>query len=224
MTKIFEHDSSSNLFKCNMGPMLKSFNNSCSNWSTISLEPNIFTTLVSESGSSAGHFEEQIFAIFKLVLQNSSNIPEVQLKIFLLMGKLFNRDEMVGLKIQGISSVIIKGKSASLLKSPNQDTTVHHGIFLDLIMPHLKWHSGKKSAAVRIGASSVLWIILDRKLVSGENLLKLQPEMQIQMNVLVEDSERRAREFALKSFISYFKYHDPCKELSAKTGNCKPIF
>ena len=76
----------------------------------------------------------------------------------------------------------------------------------DLLLPHLKWHPGKKAQAVRTAAVSCLWSLLSSSrsgsqeeeegaasAISAEQLLEVTQALLPSMNGLVEDGAEQVR-------------------------------
>ena len=83
----------------------------------------------------------------------------------------------------------------------------------DLLVPHLKWHPGKKAQAVRTATSSCLWSLLasstaeEKKdarsvAITADQLLEVAQALLPAMNGLVEDGADQVRIFICRSIRS----------------------
>ena len=94
------------------------------------------------------------------------------------------------------------------LKLSNRPTN----LYADLLLPHLKWHPGKKAQAVRTAAASCLWSLLSSSTggakgqegagsaaITAEQLLQVTQALLPSMNGLVEDGAEQVRIFICRS-------------------------
>lgn len=77
--------------------------------------------------------------------------------------------------------------------------------FSEIVLPHLKWHSGKKAQAVRTAAATALWSVLQSKTIRPVQLLDAAAELVPVMNGLVEDGADKIRAFVCKAFRCFFE-------------------
>ncbi len=104
-------DSTPDLYKRQMFPMLKEFRQTCASWGPSSYEPLVFSTLLAESRWAAGYFAEAVVSLYRLALKESSP-PELKIKLLLLLARqLSNANEAVNSQKQfsQYSKIVLTG-------------------------------------------------------------------------------------------------------------------
>ena len=198
------------LFKRQMAPVLKEYRAGCGEWGPASPEPVVLAALLSEAAWAAGFHAELIVSLFRRALKEESP-PELKIKLLLTLAQQMAEVEgTVNSQRQfgQYSKIVITGEttlrtSSKFLTSKCSRT--------DLLLPHLKWHPGKKAQAVRTAAVSCLWSLLSSSrsggqeeeegttasgssaAISAEQLLEVSQALLPSMNGLVEDGAEQVR-------------------------------
>ena len=112
LNSISTHPNHPDLFKRQLGPILKQYRHSCSDWTPGCHQASIFVSLMLESGTAVGFFAESALVIYQKVLKKDS-MPEIQLKMLLTLSQqLLNAKE--SLDSQGqfgqFAQTVVKGK------------------------------------------------------------------------------------------------------------------
>ena len=208
------------LFKRQMSPVLKEYRSECAEWGPASPEPVVLAAMLSECKWAAGFHAELLVSLFRQALTEESP-PELKIKLLLIMAQQMaevegtvNSQKQFGqyskIVITGMSAVKTKvsGREGIASKLSNRPTN----LYADLLLPHLKWHPGKKAQAVRTAAASCLWSLLSSSTggakgqeVSGSAAITAQQLLQVtqallpSMNGLVEDGAEQVRIFICRS-------------------------
>eukprot|EP00095_Tigriopus_kingsejongensis_P009567 maker-scaffold964_size76271-snap-gene-0.11 protein:Tk09567 transcript:maker-scaffold964_size76271-snap-gene-0.11-mRNA-1 annotation:"hypothetical protein LOTGIDRAFT_210534" len=183
-SNLFGHDTYEDLVKTEIGPILKEYQESCSDWGSNSYEICIFTQLLQEASGGSGYYAKIIVNIFQQTLKDG-NPPELKTKILVSMAKqMLHCDQTLN--------------SQSDFQSYSQQ------VITDLILPHLDWHAGQKAQAVRTAAITALWSIFVSKCVDFSRLCPILEAIVPKLNRLVEDSSDQVRSFTLKAFYKLF--------------------
>ena len=125
------------LYKKELGPLLKTMKLECEDWTNNSLRVSIFTKLLMRSGTVLGNYPDLVMSIFHEVLSKEVE-PELKLKLFLSLSRLL-------LDLH------------NTLDSKSEFKNLALKIITDLILPAIKWQAGRKAEAVRIAATSSLY-------------------------------------------------------------------
>ena len=178
------------LYKKELGPLLKTMKLECEEWTNNSFRVSIFTKLLIRAGSVLGHYPDLVMSIFHQVLnrENQAVEAEMKLKLFLTLSRL-----LLDLK--------------NTLDSKNEFKSLALKIVTDLIIPAIKWQGGRKAEAVRIAATSSLYSVFQSGSISPKDLWStpLSSKLIPSMNRLLEDDSIRARLFTVQTYEFVFE-------------------
>ena len=174
--------STEQLYKKELGPLLKSMKLECEEWTNNSFRVSIFTKLLIRSGSVLGHYPDLVMSIFHQVL-NKNVEAELKLKLFLTLSRL-----LLDLK--------------NTLDSKNEFKCLALKIITDLIVPAIKWQAGRKAEAVRVAATSSLYSVFQSGSVNPKDLWNtpLSSKLIPSMNRLLEDDSMKVRLFTVQTY------------------------
>ena len=98
-----------------MGPLIKKFRQSCTDWTPVSPEARVFSTLVSKAGKAVAFFADGIMTIFKAVLDK--DCAELKMEMLLIIAEqLYNVKNTIGStgNFDAYSQKVILGKKNHL--------------------------------------------------------------------------------------------------------------
>ena len=175
------------LYKKELGPLLKTMKLECEDWTNNSLRVSIFTKLLMRSGTVLGNYPDLVMSIFHEVLSKEVE-PELKLKLFLSLSRL-----LLDLP--------------NTLDSKSEFKNLALKIITDLILPAIKWQAGRKAEAVRIAATSSLYSVFQSGSVNAKDLWStpLCSKLIPSMNRLLEDDAMKVRLFTVQTFKFIFE-------------------
>ncbi|XP_075880316.1 dynein axonemal assembly factor 5 [Nelusetta ayraudi] len=184
LCKVQGLDSSTELYRRHMQPLLSWMSSSVSNWSSYSPQRLQLHVIVTQSGPVIGEFVSQLMPLLHCCLQPDRD-PEMRMSTFTMLAKL-------------------------LLDAPNSlDSQGRFGdeaekFLCDILLPNLVWHAGRTAAAVRTAALSCLLALLHGGALTAGQLLSLEKLIPLVLSALEEDAQT-SRMFACRSLSIVLK-------------------
>ncbi|XP_066496740.1 dynein axonemal assembly factor 5 [Tiliqua scincoides] len=142
-------------------------------WTCYSPELLQLDVIATHSGPVIAEALEAFILILKTCLQTSKD-PQMRLKLFSIFSQLLqNPDETVN----------SQGQFCNYLET----------VIKDILAPNLQWQAGRTAAAIRTTAVACLWALICSKLLSPEEMLKVEHELMPKIVATLDEDSKMTR-------------------------------
>ncbi|KAF4015993.1 hypothetical protein G4228_007392 [Cervus hanglu yarkandensis] len=166
-------DSSQDLFRAHVSPLLEWLAASHQDWTGHSVELLQLDVVLTHSGPALGEALPQLVPILRSCLQPARD-PAMRLKLF---------STLTGVLLGAPETVDSQGQLHGYL-----DTLVQ-----DILVPNLQWHAGRTAAAIRTAAVSCLWALVSSGVLSDGQIQDVQETLMPQILTTLEEDSQMTR-------------------------------
>lgn len=172
--------SASKLYENHIQDFLKKLKENHTSWTHHSPECRLFDVLLTDSGPTIGLHLQDVMEIFTECLDSQKKDPELRLKMFSLLSRLFmSASESVDLQ-QAFNPFSVQAVQK-------------------LIIPNCVWQAGRTAAAVRSAAISCLWALLQSNLLSLQDAGQIMKDLLTQLTSCLDDHNQTTRLVSCKA-------------------------
>ncbi|XP_014651115.1 PREDICTED: dynein assembly factor 5, axonemal [Ceratotherium simum simum] len=178
-------DSSQDLYREHVGPLMEWLAGSHHDWTVHSAELLQFNVVVTHSGPALGEALPHLIPILRSCLQPARD-PAMRLKLFSIL-----------------SGVLLRAKET--VDSQGQFHSYLDTMMKDILVPNLQWHAGRTAAAIRTAAVSCLWALISSESLSAKQIREVQETLMPQILTTLEEDSQMTRLISCRIINMFLK-------------------